>query len=136
MEHLANGDEYPTSDEITNGVLFTSQRKGWLVVYNTGMLGMSCPYAKIGNNVCLLAGCSSAVVLRGRHGNHPNISSPQTTYEVVGIVSIHLSEKDDERWTPFPSPQKQPMVENGVSWYETKMHEYRQRSAWQEFILV
>ncbi|GAW25142.1 hypothetical protein SAMD00023353_0200930 [Rosellinia necatrix] len=125
-------------------MLFTSKRPRRLVVCDTGMVGMGCPYVKTGDKICVLAGCTSAVVLRRRRGSILGVESWERAYEVVGSVSVCLSEKDGERLLPFIELGRllpfvgpgQSGVGNGLSWYETEVGELRRGREWQEFILV
>ena len=89
--------EYPRStrpgpskvDEIVyNGMLFTSQRLLRLVVCDTGMLGMGTPYARVGDGVCLLAGCAIPVIVRRRREVTLCVDSGRQVCEVVGSATV------------------------------------------------
>ncbi|KAI1735184.1 heterokaryon incompatibility protein-domain-containing protein [Xylaria scruposa] len=131
----ASRDRLMERKTVSSSMLFTSQRPVRLLVCDTGMLGMGSQHARVGDQICLLAGCATPVIVRRKRETTPWIDSRRPAYEVVCSATICLSEKDDKRLSLFIDPQPS-KIENGTSWYESEISELRDSSDWQEFVLI
>jgi hypothetical protein len=116
-------------EEVMKGA---SQSSGRLVVSDQGMLGMAFSDAEVGDEICFLAGCTSAALLRKRRHNG------ETQYQVVGKTFVCLSREDKDKYQAFFTTPPERINDQAADSreYNRLMKEYKQQHWWQEFLLV
>ncbi|RDW84234.1 hypothetical protein BP6252_01824 [Coleophoma cylindrospora] len=80
---------------VLKGIEAATSLSTRLILCDTGIIGMASPYAKPGDEVCLLAGCTTAAVLRKQ------TSDPGGTYTVVGKAYVCLSSRQGRQYMAF-----------------------------------
>lgn len=99
-----------------------------LVILDGGMVGAACPGTRAGDQVCFVAGCTSAAVLRKRR------HSGETQYQVVGKASVHLSREDKDKYRAFYlSSQFYPTRSSGKFLDTDKCGAWFRDKYWQEY---
>ena len=98
-------------------------------VLDRGLVGITCADTKIGDRICLIAGCAKAVVLRQRR-NHEVLQ-----HYVIGSADVHLNHDEDKKYQPlfdyrhYVNPEDQERM-RGL------LNTYRGQQWWTQYSLV
>jgi hypothetical protein len=100
-----------------------------ILVSDQGFLGTTHVAAEPGDEISLLVGCSSAVILRKKEGDTGGGDDMPPRYQVVGKVNVHLSLEDQDKYK---------RVQYGDNEYRvySLLAEYREQGLLQDFDLI
>lgn len=97
---------------------------------------MTCPDATDGDEIVLVAGCSSGVVLRR------TVSNSEERWTVVGKTFVCLSDRDAERYGAFvlarprwKEPEATPLHRVNSPEYRALIRHHQMLEEWREFTI-